>query len=154
ARARPALPVMFGWESIRSTCVIQGIIDDAAPPRSRSLALELQLDPDLESSAEATLAVDLQRRREQGIGVAQVRRLGRALVGLDCINAQVVRVQQVEDLQRSRRQRLPHDECLAQVDVDVQGGVIALAVAPHALKVRALARIDGGVPEARAELLV
>src|SRR6267143_6539171 len=107
------------------------------PRRRRARAdLELELHPELKPAAEAALAVDLQRiHRKEDAG-----RLGLALVRLEREDAQIVRVQEAEDFQEGGGRGVPHDEGLAQIEVDVQGRVVALAVATHGFEATARRR--------------
>src|SRR2546422_7245436 len=124
------------------------------PARCRgSSSLELDLDAHLEPAAKAALSVDLKRRREEGRAGACLEAEG-LLVGLVGEDPQIVGVQEIEDLDESGGRRAPDDESLAEIEVDVQGGVVALAVAAHGLESQALARIEDRGSEARTKLEV
>src|SRR5256712_4140416 len=124
------------------------------PARCRgSSGLELDLDAHLEPAAKAALTVDLKRRREEGRAGARLEAEG-FLVGLVGEDPQIVRVQEIEDFDEGRGGGATDDEGLAEIEVDLQGGVVALTVAVHGLESPALARVEDRGSEARSELEV
>src|SRR5882762_9087313 len=138
------------------------IADDAATasPPGRA-GLELELHPDLEPAAEAALTLDLSGSRYEGVAgpehdVPRHLRTRRRLasVGVKGEDAQIVPVQEIEHFQEGGGRGVPDHEGLAQIEVDVQRRVVALAVAADAFEFPAQDRVEDRGSEDRAVLEV